>query len=216
MKNKNSPELDFRCFTSEQLRLLKKLNTPIKVNEYVSKLKYNTGNRLSPAEVLRTNKADCLEAAIFAVAALLHNNFEAFLVDLKAVRDEDHVLCVFKVDNLYGSIAQSKFLGLRYRNPVYKTIRELVMSYFEHYFNFYGELCLRQYSVPYRLEKLGSAWLHERKEILKIEKALNTIRHSRILGNQEQLPRVDKQRFKREILVIPKNTRIGKQYSKTR
>ncbi|MBU0471612.1 MAG: hypothetical protein KKF89_04135 [Nanoarchaeota archaeon] len=134
-------------------RLINSLSNPFKLQEFIISVSYNTGNRLSPFEVANLLKGDCLEVAVFAVFVLKHHGYDAFLVDLEAVRDEDHVIAVYKLNGKYGSIAQSKFVNLQQRMPVYSTVKELVMSYFNSYFNFFGELTLRRYTEEFRIDK---------------------------------------------------------------
>lgn len=198
-------------FTKEEISIIKKLNNPYKIQEFVDTLGYNQGKRLCPAEVLREKKADCLEAALLAIAILKYHNIPCFLTDLESVRDEDHELCVYKINGRYGSIAQSKFLGLKFRNPVYASVRELVMSYFEHYFNYYGELTLRAYSVPVRFGK-NTGWFYDHKKIEKIDEKLYKIRHHKIFDSDKRLPTVSVARFEREILIRPEGFSIGRKY----
>ncbi|MBW2971065.1 hypothetical protein KY320_02800 [Candidatus Woesearchaeota archaeon] len=204
--------MDFSCFSKQQLLVIKKLDTPLKVQQFVDSLEYNTGERLSPRSVLRFHKGDCLEGAALACAVLLYHKYQAFLLDLRAVRDEDHVICVYKKKNLYGAIAKSKFLGLGYRNAAYRTTRELVMSYFEHCYNFFGELTLREYSVPYRLNKLGSAWFYRDEDMWIIEEKIDKIKHLKVVPDSHSADRVSKLKFSKEVLVLPKGTRVGKNY----
>lgn len=205
------PPEPFENYTKEEYRALKRLRTPEQVQAMVDTLTYAYAKRISPKEVLEERRADCLEAALFACAALHANNIKAFLIDLRAVRDEDHVLCVYKIGRHYGSIAQSKFIGLRGRSCTYHTIKELVLSYFEHYFNFYGEPTLREYSVPLQPERYPG-WTSEVKATIKIEDDLDRIKHYRILPDEERLPRVSAEKFWKEILILPKNVRVGKRY----
>jgi hypothetical protein len=107
----------------------------------------------SPRRVLRERTAHCLEAAIFAAVALRALGFPPLLLDLEAVQDTDHVLAVFRIRRRWGAIAKSNFSSLRYRDPVYRTLRELVMSYFDGYINLRGERTLRAYSRPVRLSR---------------------------------------------------------------
>ncbi|MFH2019936.1 MAG: hypothetical protein ABIJ34_00850 [archaeon] len=200
----------FERFSKQELAIIGKLNTPFKVQEFIDTLKYNESKRISSLEVIKGKKADCLEAAMFAIAVLKYHNYECFLVDLESVRDEDHELCIYKKDGLYGSIAQSKFLGLKGKYPVYKTIRELIMCYYEHYFNFFGELTLRAYSIPIRISNLK--WIYSLDELEKIEKKLFTIKHYKIVDPDLKLPLVSIDKFRREILLFPKNIRVGKKY----
>src|SRR6185503_6616965 len=106
----------------------------------------------SPRRVLRDGVAQCMDGALFGAAALRMLGHPPLLLDLEAVRDDDHVLAIFQVRGtnrgLWGAIAKSNYSGLRFREPVYRTLRELVMSYFEHYYNPAGEKTLRAFSRP--------------------------------------------------------------------
>ncbi len=204
----------FQNFTKEEITILKKLNTPYKIQQFVDSLVYHEGRRLAPINVLRQRKADCVEAAVFSSVVLMFHKIENFFIDLGTIRDEEHVLCVYKQNNKYGSIAQSKFINLKGRNPVYNSVRELVMSYFEHYFNFYGELSLRRYSIPIRLSRKNFDWIYKNRKMYEFEKSLDNFKHYTIFSYNERLPTVSKDKFEREILIFPKNVRIGKKYRK--
>ena len=207
--------MDFSTFSKEDITVLKKLNSAYKIQEFVEKLDYSFDTRCSPLNVLRNRRGDCLEGAVFASAAFIFNGIDSFLVDLRAVRDEDHVLSVYKINKKYGSVAKSKFLNLGFRPPVYNSVRELVLSYFWHYFNFFGELTLRGYSVPLWLDEFWDGWHYDDRIMPKIEDRLDEIRHFSILGNGKRLPVVEPVKFWSEIRVLPK-TRIGKRYLKHR
>lgn len=167
---------------------------------------------ISPIAAWERREADCLEGAVFACMALKANGKKAFLVDLRGVRDDDHVVCVVKTPTGYGAVAHSRYLGLRGRAPVYSSIRELVMSYFESYFNHRGELTLREYSVPFDPDKWYTDWKENPKTMRRLEKDLDSIKHYRIFRGG-RLPRVSKDRFWRELVVPPKKMRIGKEYA---
>lgn len=198
-------------FNTKELQEIKKLNSSHKVQEFVDSLKYNEGERISVEDVLRKKTADCLEAACFSMFSLRMNGFESFLMDLSAVRDEDHVLCVFKLNGLYGAIAQSKFVNLRYRHPVYKTLRELAMSYFDNYFNYQGYFGLRSFSKM-ELNDLPDEWIENPKWIKKIENDFSDINHEMLVPSDIKLTPASKLKFQREIVLFPKNVKIGKRY----
>lgn len=106
----------------------------------------------SPRLVLRHGRAHCMEGALLAAAALRAQERPALLLDLESVRDDDHVLALFQEQGCWGALAKSNYSGLRYREPVFRTLRELAMSYFMHYFNLKGERTLRAFSTrPVRL-----------------------------------------------------------------
>jgi hypothetical protein len=197
--------------TSSALKKIKSLRTPWKVQEFVDTFEYNSDKRICVADVLRDKKADCLEAACFALFVLRTNKFESFLMDLSAFRDEDHVVCVFKVNGLYGSIAQSKFVNLRYRHPVYRNLRELAISYFDNYFNYQGFFGLRSFSkMP--LDDLNDDWIFDDKKIINIENGFSKIAHEALVPKDIKLTPASKLKFQREIVIIPKYAKVGKKY----
>jgi len=139
-------------FTSLELRRLRALKTPRGIQRALDAMPYHLAlTAWSPRRVLREGTAHCLEGAIFAAAALRVLGFPPLLLDLEAVQDMDHVIAVFRVRERWGAIAKSNHSGLRYREPVYESKRELVMSYFEGYLNFRRERTLRAYSRPVNL-----------------------------------------------------------------
>src|SRR2546421_8770956 len=134
-------------FSPVELRKLRALKTPAGVQSFLDSLPYHLADTAwSPRTVLREQTAHCLEGAIFAAAALRVLGFPPLILDLEADQDTDHVLAVFKLRGHWGAIAKSNFAGCRYREPVYRTLRELALSYFNIYFNLRGERTLRRYS----------------------------------------------------------------------
>src|SRR6266481_622508 len=141
--------------TASEKKLLAKLATPWKIQGHLDALPYNKEKDgltcRSPRRVMRDQTAHCFEAALFAAAALRVNGHPPLILDLESVRDDDHVVALYKIDRHWGAIAKSNYAGLRFREPVYRSLRELVMSYFEHYYNLKGEKTLRAYSRPINL-----------------------------------------------------------------
>jgi hypothetical protein len=138
----------------------------------------------SPRLVLRERTAHCLEGAIFAAAALRVLGFPPLLLDLEAVQDTDHVIAVYRVRGRWGALAKSNFAGLRYREPVYRTVRELVMSYFEGYLNHRWERTLRAYSRPIdlsRFDRRHPGWMTSSADLWWIPEYLVHVRHVRIM-----------------------------------
>ncbi len=141
------------ALTTAELAVFRRLNTPEKIQRFLDRdLAYNKEpggpTCRSPRRVLRDRTAHCMEGALFGAAALRMIGHPPLLLDLEAVRDDDHVLAVFRSRGHWGAVAKSNYSGLRYREPVYRTLRELVMSYFEHYYNLKKEKTLRRYSRP--------------------------------------------------------------------
>ena len=146
---------------------------------------YHIGSTVwSPRRVLRERTAHCLEGAIFAAAALRVLGFPPLLLDLEAVQDTDHVIAVYRVRRHWGAIAKSNFSGLRYREPVYRSLRELVMSYFEGYINLRGDRTLRAYSRPVslaRFDRVHSGWMVAEDDLWLIPEYLADAPHRPLL-----------------------------------
>ncbi len=135
-------------FTPSDLRQLRALKTPAGVQKFLDDLPYNLSyTARSPKKVLDDRTASCLEGGIFGAAALRVIGFPPLIFDLEAEQDTDHVVAIFKVRGHWGAVAKSNFTGCRYREPVYRSLRELAMSYFNIYFNLRGERTLRRYSI---------------------------------------------------------------------
>ena len=144
--------------TKKELKLFKSLNIPSKIQDFINKIPVNFEENgdtcLSPRTILKKNKCHCIEAAILAALILRVNNEKPLLVDLEANnKDYDHVITVFKRDGKWGAISKTNHAVLKYREPIYNSIRELVMSYFHEYFDDNGRKNLRSYSLPVDLDE---------------------------------------------------------------
>jgi hypothetical protein len=183
-------------FTRSELRTLRALKTPAGVQRFLDGLPYNLSiTARSPRLVLRDRTASCLEGAILAAAALGVLGFPPLIFDLEADRDTDHVIALFKVRGHWGAVAKSNFTGCRYREPVYRNLRELAMSYFHIYFNLRFERTLRRYSRPVNLARFDKLdWMTTEEPVWFIAEHLCEIPHSRLLTPSmvKQLSRVDR------------------------
>jgi hypothetical protein len=122
-----------------EFRTLRSLKTPARIQKFIDALDYKYEDTAgSPRRVLRERKGHCMEGALVAAAALRVNGYPPLLMDLEAVHDDDHVLALYREHGLWGAVAKSNFAGLRFRSPVYRTLRELALSYVEHCFNLRG------------------------------------------------------------------------------
>ncbi|HMV82435.1 MAG TPA: hypothetical protein PLD20_08845 [Blastocatellia bacterium] len=170
-----------------ELAAFRKLSSPEKIQRFLDEeVAYNkeTGGETcrSPRRVLRDRLAHCAEGAYFAAAALRLQGHPPLIVDLMAVRDDDHLLAVFKQEGHWGAIGKSNYSGLRFREPVYRTIRELVMSYYAHYYNLKGELTLREFSRPVSLTRFDRInWMTTQEDLWEIGDYFYTVPHSRVL-----------------------------------
>ena len=191
-------------FTSSELRQLRALKTPAGVQRFLDDLPYNLSfTAHSPKKVLHDRTASCLEGGIFAAAALRVLGFPPLIFDLEAVQDTDHVVAIFKVRGNWGAVAKSNFTGCRYREPVYRSLRELAMSYFNIYFNLRGERTLRRYSRPVNLARFDHLhWMTSNKPIWFIAEYLCEIRHIPLLtpAIEKRLTRVDPRTIKGEMV----------------
>lgn len=173
-------------FTNAERRIFSRLDTPAKIQDFIDRLEYNLEEHgdtcFSPRKVLRFGKANCIEGAIFAAAALRFNGHKPLIMDLTSVRDDDHVIAIFRQHGHWGSIAKSKYTGLAYREPVHRSLRELAVSYFEGYFNFDGEKTLRGHSLPVDMSKFDRLeWMTSEKDLHFVSDHLNSISHKHIL-----------------------------------
>jgi len=181
--------------TRGELRRLRALRTPAGIQKALEAMPYHHASTAwSPRRVLREGTAHCLEGAVFAAAALRVLDFPPLLLDLEAVQDTDHVMAVYRIGGHWGAIAKSNFSGLRYREPVYRSVRELVMSYFDGYVNYRGERTLRAHSRPFDLRRFDNrAWMTTATDVWWIAERLVEVPHVRLLtpAMARRLSRVD-------------------------
>jgi hypothetical protein len=186
-----------------ETRALRALRKPEQIQRFLdTEIGYNKepdGETIrSPRRVLRDRIAHCLEGALLAAAALRVHGHPPLLLDLEAVRDDDHVLAVFRHHNCWGAVTKSNYSGLRFREPVYRTLRELAMSYFESYFNLEREKTLRKYSRPVNLSRFDRLpWMTAEEDLWPIAEHLVEIPHTPLLknGSNRRLARVDDRLF---------------------
>jgi hypothetical protein len=171
-------------FTRKECAIFRHLSTPEKIQRFLDEeILYDSSvSCRSPRRLLRERRGHCVEGALLATTALRMLGHPPLVLDLEAQRDDDHVLTLFRRDGLWGSIGKSNYSGLRYREPVYKTLRELAMSYFEHYFNPRGERTLRGYSRPINLAQFdATGWMTSEVDPWHIPNYLTTIRHKSLI-----------------------------------
>lgn len=187
------------AFTKKERTLLKKLNTPGKVQDFLNSLKFNfekNGETIkSPVMVLRKKNAHCMEGALFGSYVLSLHDIKSFILCLKAKKgDFDHVITPFKIDGFWGALSKTNHAVLRYREPVYKNIHELVISYFHEYFLNNGEKTLRKYSELLDLNTLEKDWFLSEEDLWYIDKKLDKVKYYDIVPKSylKSLRRADK------------------------
>ncbi|MFA6523190.1 MAG: hypothetical protein WCS85_02380 [Candidatus Peribacteraceae bacterium] len=182
-------------FTREELRIIRPCNTPRKIQDFLERISWNfePGKKtcLSPRMVLRERRAHCVEGAVLAAAMLRVAGFRPLVMDLRSVgHDFDHVIAVFQIDGCFGAISKTNHGVLRYREAVYRTVRELALSFFHEYFLDDGEKTLRAYSGAIDLSRFDeSHWMTRENEIWDIYAYIDTVRHFPIL-NRAQIARL--------------------------
>ena len=172
---------------TEPTKTFKKLSTPAKIQDFLNTLRMRSTHAdiivRSPIQTLASTEASCMEGALLAIAALRSHNQDAWLLDLKVAdtndNDVDHVVTVFKKDGYYGAISKTNHGVLRYREPIYKTVRELAMSYFHEYFTDDGKKTLRSFSKLFDVyKKFGDSWVSSQEDLFQIACALDDSPHS--------------------------------------
>lgn len=162
--------------SDEQSEIIRKLNSPYAIQEFLDQTPYSTEyiNR-TPIQVITDRLAHCLDGAIFAAAALYRLGHQPLLIDMfpEPGTDDDHVLAIFKQNECFGAIAKSNFPGLRMREPIHRSLRELVITYFEAFFNINGVKTLRYYTRPLNLRQFDQiGWIYRPNAIQIIENCL--------------------------------------------
>lgn len=134
--------------------MMNRLTSPVKIQDFLDEMAYSTDEFYRcPLRVLRERTSHCFDGALFAAAALRRIGYPPLILDmLPNGRNDEHLLAIHKQGGHWGAVAKSNFTGLRYREPVYRNIRELVMSYFEQYYNVGREKTLRGYTRPLNLK----------------------------------------------------------------
>ena len=184
-----------RSFTKEEIQLLRQFRKPHDIQTFLNSISYKSeSGTISPKEVMRRREANCFEGALFAAAALKALGRRPLIVDMIADNDDDHVIALFKQNGCYGAVAKSNTTLLRYREPVFRSLRELAMSYFPFYFNINGQMTLRSYSNPVDLSRFDrNEWMTATDNLDYIGDYLCEVKHHELLDRRMilNLSRVD-------------------------
>jgi hypothetical protein len=175
--------------TRAEFAVLRRLDTPRKIQRFLYGLRQNfelDGDTCRPVrEVLRVKRAHCIEGAMLAACALWIHGEPPLLLDMRAERDYDHVVALYRRHGRWGCISKTNGVFLRSRDPVYRTLRELAMSYFHEYANRADHKTLREFSVPYDLRRLDPGiWVGGRKNAWEVAEALDALRHFKLMGRR--------------------------------
>jgi hypothetical protein len=173
-----------QALTASERRIMARLTTPHAIQDILDEFAYSAESVYRcPLRVLREGIAHCFDGALFAAAALRCLNYPPLILDIVPNdRDDDHLLALYKKDGHWGAVAKSNFVGLRFREPVYRTLRELVMSYFEQYYNTEREKTMRGYTVPLNLQAFDKTnWMIRDEPLEDIARRLDEIRRVSVL-----------------------------------
>jgi hypothetical protein len=183
-------------WTKSELDFIRQFRKPYDIQRFLDSVPYNAiAECRSPRKVIADPKAHCFEGALFAAAMLREIGCKPLILDMMAENDDDHVIAVFQVGKYWGAIAKSNTTALKYREPVYRSIRELVMSYFDFYFNTLGIKSLRSFSRPVDLTRFDRRnWMYTGEDLEYIGDYLSRISHKAILSQEmvAQLVPVDR------------------------
>lgn len=185
--------------TKKELATLKGLSSPIRIQEYLDTLPFNFEKRgdthYSPRRTLREKKAHCFEGALLAATAIWVHGGEPLVLHLASLpQDDDHMVALFKQNGYYGAISKTNHSVLRFRDPIYKTIRELALSYFHEYFlNKDGKKTLVGYSRAINLKRFGESWVTAESDLFEMDYSIMAMSHSLFIpkGNEKYIRPAD-------------------------
>ena len=194
MRNGNSG------FTPAELRKLRSLKDPHGIQRFLDDMPYHLADTAwSPRHVLAENTSHCFEGAMLAAAALRANGYPPLVFDLEADKDTDHVVAIYRTNGHWGAVAKSNYTGCRYREPVYRSLRELALSYFDVYFNLRRERSLRRFSRPVNLARFDPLeWMTTDKPLWFVAEYLFDICHYPLVtpAMAKRLHRLDDRSFR--------------------
>ncbi|MBI4089011.1 hypothetical protein HY415_02855 [Candidatus Kaiserbacteria bacterium] len=185
---------------------LARLTTPAKIQDFLDSLPMNWEKKgdthMSPRRALRERKAHCIEGALLAAATLWLHGEPPLIMNISArlgKGDDDHVVALYRRGGRYGAISKTNHATIRFRDPVYRTPRELALSYFHEWFlNTTGEKTLECYSKPLDLRRFGADWLTAKKDLWHIADALSALPHYFLVpkGNWRHVRKADPMELK--------------------
>jgi hypothetical protein len=185
--------------SARERKAIADLTSPFAVQAFLDAVPYSTDDRYRcPLSVLRDRRAHCFDGAVFAAALLERNGLPPLIVNLFAERDDEHLIAVYRRDGHWGAVAKSNFSGLRYREPVYRTLRELVISYFDDYYNLEGLRSLRTYTRPLNLRTFDAFdWRARDESMERIATRLDRLQRVALLTPRmiARLPPIDQRSY---------------------
>lgn len=199
--------------TQSEKAFLKKLETPALIQNYLESIPFNHEDDgetcMSPRRVIREKKAHCLEGALLASLAFILQGRKPLIMSIKVTKDDyDHVIALYKENGYWGAVSKTNHSVLGFRDPVYKNIRELAMSYFHEYFLIKnGKKTMRGYSRPISVLRFGTAWMTEEKELFEIAEWISDHKHLPVIPDEISQPLRKATLLERESADIPRDGR---------
>ena len=189
MARKRTARREDLGLTPAEFALLQRLDTPQKIQAFLFELGQNFevggDTCMTVRRVLETRRAHCIEGAMLAACAFWIHGEPPLLLDMRAVRDFDHVVALYRRHGRWGALSKTNGIGLRSRDPVYGSLRELAMSYFHEYTNRRDHKTLREYSVPFDLRRFDPAvWVSGPKDAWVVAEALDDLRHFKLVDGR--------------------------------
>ncbi len=183
MKSRGAQILE-KILNKAELKVVKRLDTPMKIQKFLDTLPINweigAETYMSPRRVMQGRTAHCIEGAMFAGICLWYHGQKPLLLDLKSFNGDDHVVALYKINNHWGAISKTNHATLRFRDPVYKTLREIAVSFFHEYFDVKtGKKILESYSEPFDLSKIGTNWITAEHELFEVAELLDESPHNK-------------------------------------
>ncbi|MCK9344879.1 MAG: hypothetical protein M0P64_01985 [Candidatus Pacebacteria bacterium] len=181
--------------TKDDLKILSQLNTPQKIQDFLDELPQNNEDKgetcMSPARVLLEKKAHCIEGAMLAAVAIWLQGEKPLIMSLKVAHgDDDHIIALYKVNGYWGAISKTNHAVLRFRDPIYRTPRELALSYYHEYFlTSNGKKTMVGYSRPVNLRRFGTNWVVAENDLWELGNAIYTMDHIPVVpkGNERYI-----------------------------
>ncbi len=199
--------------TPSEEAFLKKLETPALIQNYLESIPFNHEDDgetcMSPRRVIREKKAHCLEGALLASLAFILQGRKPLIMSIKVTKDDyDHVIALYKENGYWGAVSKTNHSVLGFRDPVYKNIRELAMSYFHEYFLIKnGKKTMRGYSRPISVLRFGAMWMTEEKELFEIAEWISDHKHLPVIPDEISQPLRKATLLERESADIPRDGR---------
>jgi hypothetical protein len=175
-----------RAFAKRDLAALSRLESPVCIQAFLDSIPYSADPVYrSPRSILRDRKAHCFDGALFAAAALRRLGYPPLILDMFAENDDEHCIALFGQNGRWGAVAKSNFVGLRFREAVYRSLRELVMSYFDDFYNTAREKTLRSYTIPLDLSRFDDLnWMGSGDHLEVIAERTDRIRRVPVITGE--------------------------------